>query len=395
VFLSLPMDLLGEEVEEVIHRPTRVPAAGLPPPDVMAAAVQALSAARRPLIVAGDHVADRQTGQALVALAEALGAPVFAEPLARTLPFPADHPLFAGFLPPFAPYVRLRFGEADLVLVVGGEAFLLYPPYEPGSPFPPNARVVHIGESAHEVGKVHPVDVGMVGDLGLTLAALLEQLGGARSDERRAAVESELAASRARLSEQAAAGAAQSPPTAGAAMNALAPVLRGRVVVDEAVSSSGALHTAFPFGPPAERFGHRAGGLGWGLPAAMGVALARPGQQVVSVLGDGSVMYAVQGLWSASHHELPILFVVLDNGGYEIIRAGLRRQGGEAGAAGSYLGMDVSAPSIEWGSVASAFGLRHASVERASEVCEAASSLLAQGGPSLLRVPIATGFRLP
>jgi benzoylformate decarboxylase len=106
-------------------------------------------------------------------------------------------------------------------------------------------------------------------------------------------------------------------------------------------------------------------------------------------------MYAVQGLWSASHHELPILFVVLDNGGYEIIKAGLRRQGGPAGAAGSYLGMDVSAPSIEWGSLAAAFGLGYASVDQASEVCEAASSLLARGGPSLLRVPVATGFRLP
>jgi benzoylformate decarboxylase len=392
VFLSLPMDLLGEPTDAAPERPTRLSPPGLPHPHGLELAATLLSGAARPAIVAGDRVdRDGARGQ-LAALAEALGAPVWAEPLAGRLPFPPDHPLYAGMLAPFGPFVRAQLGDADVVLVAGAEAFLLYPPFPPGSPFPDGARVIHLDDSPHEPGKSHPLDVGLVADLSLGLEALRDATDAPNGQERRQAVAARLARSRVAPADLPADG---EPAEAAVMLGQLAPALAGRVLVDEAVSSSPALQQALQLGPPAERYGHRTGGLGWGLPAALGVALARPGRRTVCVLGDGSALYAVQGLWTAASLGLPVTFAILDNGGYEIIRAAFRRQGGVAARSGKYLGMGIEEPPVDWSAIAGGFGLAYGEAPTPAEVAGAALDLERAGGPAVLRLPIRRGVTLP
>ena len=115
----------------------------------------------------------------------------------------------------------------------------------------------------------------------------------------------------------------------------------------------------------------------------------------MALLGDGSAMYAIQGLWTAARYQLDLTVVILANRGYEIIRAGLRRQGGSAAAAGAYLGTDLADPEIDWASMASAMGLNYRACSGAGEIAEAALSLERHDGPGLLRVAVDGDFTLP
>lgn len=398
VFLSLPMDLLAEEVAEEPLPPTRLAPPGLPEPGSLEAAARLLSEAGAPAIVAGDRV-DREGAQnELQALAETLGAPVWNEPYSQRLPMAPDHPLFAGFMPTFGPLIKDRLGDADVVLVCGGEAFLMYPPFERGSPFPDGSKVIHLDSSPQEIGKDFPLDLGMVGGLSLTLGALARNTAGEegpRGERGRAAIERIAGARRSFAAE--AATETSDPPSASGLLHTLAPAWRGHIVVDESVSSAAFLQRTLPHSPPAEKYGHRTGGLGWGLPAALGVALARAhgGRRIFCVLGDGAALYAVQGLWTAARYRLDITFVILDNSGYEIIRAGMRRQGGPAGSGGIYPGMTIDDPPVDWGALAAAFGLRYRDLPSVSDGAETLRELSSSPGPALLRALIAPGFEFP
>ena len=394
VFLSLPMDLLDGEVAGGPQPPTRLAPPGPPDPGALEAAAGFLSDARSPVIVAGDRVDREGAKSELAALASALGAPVWNEPYSQRLPMAPDQPLFAGFLPTLGPVIKDRLGDADVVLIAGGEAFLMYPPFEPGSPFPDGAAVIHLDSSPQEIGRIFPVDSGMVGDLRAALGALAGAAGPGAAEDRRRAVTERIGKAREQFA-AAASSDGSDPPGAGALLFALSEAWRGHIIVDETVSSAASVQRCCSHSPPSERYGHRTGGLGWGLPAALGVALARPGERVFCLLGDGAALYAVQGLWTAARYGLDITFVILDNSGYEIIRAGMRRQGGPAGSAGIYPGMDIDDPPIDWAALARGFGLRYAEIKDVAGAAEAASELSAGEGPALLRAPIAPGFQFP
>jgi benzoylformate decarboxylase len=96
---------------------------------------------------------------------------------------------------------------------------------------------------------------------------------------------------------------------------------QGSIIVEEAPSSRGAMHDRLPIVAPDTFYTCASGGLGHGLPAAIGVALGRPGEKVIAVLGDGSAMYAIQGLSSAAQLGLPISFVIVKNGRYEALHS--------------------------------------------------------------------------
>jgi benzoylformate decarboxylase len=393
-FLSLPMDLLSEASAAKPAEPARVQPAGVPPRPLLERAAGLLERSERPVVVAGDRLHSTGARSAAVALAEHLGAPVWAEPMAGRLPFPPEHPQFAGFLPPFGPLVKRMLGDADLVLLLGAEAFLLYPPFEPGSPFPDGCAIVHIDDSPAHLARSQAPDVALVSDLEAGARDLLAGLGEPRA-ERRDALVGALAKQRAKLLERGRLEMVERPRTPAAVATAVSEATHGRPVVDEAVSMTGALQRSWPLKPPSERYGHRAGGLGWGLPAALGVSLARPRERTVALLGDGSVMYAVQGLWTAARYGLNVTFVVLANDGYEIIRAGLRRQAGPSAAAGTYVGTDLKDPPIDWAAVAVSMGLAFRSCDDAGAIPEAARELERTDGPGLLEVTVEGEFTLP
>ena len=165
------------------------------------------------------------------------------------------------------------------------------------------------------------------------------------------------------------------------------------VVIEEALSSAPGIRSLIPSDDPQSYFGLRGGGIGWGLPAAMGVKVALPDRPVVGLIGDGSAMYTVQGLWTAAHYRIDAVFVILNNSSYRILKQRLHGMRGLAEQADTYVGMELTDPRIDFVGLARSLGIK---AERATTVHEA-TDLLAQavdgGGPMLIDVELDRAFK--
>ncbi|WP_196807475.1 thiamine pyrophosphate-binding protein [Candidatus Solirubrobacter pratensis] len=289
-------------------------------------AVDELSAlideAESPAIVAGAGA----EWTSLVALAERLGCPVWQEPFGGFAGFPQDHPQFAGHLPSRRARLRAALAAHDLVLVVGTGALRQYP-YDAGPLVREGTRIAVITQDAGEAHR-SPAELSVLGDPAATCAAL------AGAVEPR-----ELAAAPIQRPEPPAPG---EPLRAGHVLQALADRLpRDAILVEETPSSRPELNARIPATAPLG-FISAMGLLGFGLPAAVGLRMARPDRPVLAVLGDGASLYQILGLWTAARYDVGALFVVLVNGGYAI----MDRLAERSGAPGPWPGVDVDIPAM-------------------------------------------------
>ncbi len=305
VFVSVPIDDWGKPcapaARRIVHGRTHADPAAL---DAMA---QALAAAARPVLIAGPEI-DRDGGwHAAVALAEALRAPVFASPYNHRCSFPEDHPLFAGFLPAMPAAITERLAGFDVVAVLGAPVFTFHVEghcalFDAGGPT--IYQLTHDPASAAGAG----AGIAIVGFVPAALESLRTRLP---------------PATRALPPPRAAAPSpAQDTLTAEWLLHHLATVMpEGAVVAEEAPSHRTAIQRHLPIRQPDGYFTMASGGLGYGLPAAMGLALAKPGRRVVALIGDGSMMYSIQALYTAAQWRLPVTVIVLNNRGYGAMRA--------------------------------------------------------------------------
>jgi benzoylformate decarboxylase len=399
VFLSLPMDLMLEAADDAGGPAPTVSTRPEPERQAIGRAAALLAAAKAPLIVAGDGVARAGARSDLVALAELLGAAVHGEPIHRRASFPADHPLWRGGLFPSAANVRKSLERADCVLVVGASVFTwLF--HTPGSPFRDGVPVIQLDDDAREVGKTYPVTLGVVADVRAGLdalrAALDARLGPterAAAGERAAALGRTRQAHARRLAGEAQAAAERTPISPAFLMHTLAGLLPPDVaVVDESASSLPHVLRHLPFGPRAEFFGSKTGTLGWAMGAAVGVQLAWPERAVVAIIGDGSVMYAPQALWTAARYRLPITYVVANNTSYAILKSGMVTLGLPSAKRGVYPGMDLVDPEIDYLALARAMGVMAVRVDKPAALRDALAHGLAHRGPALVDVAIDRAF---
>ena len=291
--------------------------------------------------------------------------------------------------------MRAAAGDADLVLLVGGE-FFEEVWYVEDAPFPEGAPVIQIDPSARNLGRNHRLDCGLFADPKLALAALAEALdagahdtyragAAARMESIRARKERETVAQRARV-ERASPG--NRPMSAARAMHELARAApEGVAVAREAITADSDLSRSFDFRVPGDAIGSRGGGIGQGLPTGIGLKLAQPGRPVLCVSGDGSSLYTIQALWTAAHHRIPVVFVILNNRVYRILKYNMNRFRAVAkveGRAGSYRHLDLTDPDIDYVSVARGFGVEGRRVAEPEEVADAVTEAFASGAPRLL-----------
>jgi benzoylformate decarboxylase len=342
------------------------------------------AAAERVAIVAGDEVAAAGAVPALVEVAEALGCPVHGSPLHSNVVFPTTHPLWANALPPSAGAIASALGAYDVVLLVGGRAFMVYP-YAPGPAVPPSGSLLLLSPDGHQLGRTWPVELGLVGDPRASLEALRMRLGPAADlSEKRAA----RAASDERFDAKAREGYDAAPmPPASAVHALLRSMPAGTPVVDEAITT-GSYVRGYLRAEPGEYYFCRGGGLGWGMPAALGVSLARDRSPVLCVVGDGSAMYSPQALWTAVAQQLPVVFAVVNNRQYLILKNYLRGMKGEAVRTGRFVGMDLDRPPVDFVALARSMGVEGTLVTTAGDVGDAMHAALATGRPHLLELPI-------
>jgi benzoylformate decarboxylase len=400
VFLSLPMDLLRGVVEDEGEGPPEVATRTRPDVAAVERAAGLLAAARAPLVIAGDGVARAGAVAELVALAELLGARVHGEPVYRRTSFPGDHPLWRGGLFPSPASVRKALDESDAVLIVGANVFTWFL-YTEGTPFRRQLSVVQVDDDPWEVGRSYPVSLGIVADPREALAELARALASRMTDAaRRAARERAATIGRgraeivARMRVAAEAEAQRAPIGQAHLMHTLASLLpRDAVVVDESATSLPFVLRYMPFATPASFFGSKTGTLGWGMGAAIGVQLALPGRKVVATIGDGSVMYAPQALWTAARYRLPITYVVPNNTSYAILKSGMLSLDLPSAKRGIFPGMDLVDPEIDYAGLAKALGVRAERVEKPGELRDVLAECLSAAGPSLVDVAIDRGFK--
>ncbi len=395
VFVALPIDVLEQETDVGPFPPGRLYRAPDPDATGVRAAAELLLGSRQPAIVAGDDAAG--AAAEVAALAERLGAPVWCEGIRMHQVLPSAHPNFRLGLPFDALAIRKALEGTDVVLLVGGP-FFEEVWYAPGSPLPPGARAIQIESSPERLAHNLPVSVGLVADPRAALAALrLAVEGGVSPAFKEAAVRRNdaLHALKAQDAEAQRARAAKRWDRAPIAVPRLmaeieAALPADAILVDESITASLDLARTVRFERAGDYVGARGGGIGQALPGALGVKLAHPDRPVVAVSGDGSAMYSIQALWTAAHHDLAVVFVILNNREYRILKHNMDtyRQRFGAKPDRGYPNMDLLAPDLGFVDLARGMGVAAARVATPGELRPALDKALGAGRPFLLDVAI-------
>jgi benzoylformate decarboxylase len=164
------------------------------------------------------------------------------------------------------------------------------------------------------------------------------------------------------------------------------------IVVDESITSGTGLREFLPRRQARDYFGLKGGGIGWGLPATMGAALAFPDRPVLGLIGDGSAMYSMQGLWTAARYSLRSIFVICNNSQYLILKRRLHAYNGPASKTQTYIGIDLHSPAIQFTGLARSLGVHAERVERPADLQQALKEALQRQGPTLIDVPLESDF---
>jgi benzoylformate decarboxylase len=370
VWLGLPQDLLESPVAAT-RVPTTQPAARTrPSADAITTAAEAFHTARKPLLVAGSEVARQGASAELAQLAERTGALVVHEDRRdfQRSAFSSTHQHYAGMY-------RADL-DADLVFFAGTRLFTEFDLPGDAPVFPPGATILHAHGDAAEIGRLHAVDVGLVGHLRESLTDLLTALGPGAAEPGQV--------------EKRPAG----PPPAGraipghvrlgAVVAAIAEALDpNATVVLDATTASAPLLNALPHRPNGVHCS-TSGSLGWGMGAALGASLARPGTPVVALLGDGVFQFGLPALWTAARHRLPVTFVVLNNHAYGAVASALNRFGGAATERDTWPGTDIGGPDLA--AIAAGFGLATHRVTGATGLTDTLRAAQASAGPEMIEV---------
>jgi benzoylformate decarboxylase len=398
VFLSVPVDVQLENAEDLDCSAPHIPDRRVRPPlHALDAAAELLIQAKNPAILAGSRVTQADGVTELVGLAERLGAPVFSEAQSShgRLPMPADHGLYAGSLPLRAPGTRELLQDFDVILVVGMNLLRQFLYGGPSRPVPRDARLIHLDDRPWEIGKNYPVKIGLLGDPKAGLAELAQMVSGGQSDDqtRAAARRTEeyshrRAAERDTLLADMQAQASQRPMTTASLMLALSRVVPpDAALVDEAPTTrSDLLETLGVLKDPSGHIGHRGWGLGWGLGSAVGVKLAWADRPVLALLGDGGALYGIQGLWTAAHYGIPVVFLIANNAQYKILKIVGTEMELPQVTQGRVPGMDLVEPEIDFVGLARSFGVEAFRVTEPDELSERIRESLTRTEPILLDV---------
>ncbi len=397
VFVALPIDVMEQETDVGPARPASLWRAALPDPRGIAEIGAMLLGCRQPVIVAGDDVARSGAVAELVALAEAVGASVWVEGLKLHNAFPTAHPSARLGLPLDGGAIAKSLDGADAVLLVGG-SFFEHVWHAAGSPFPKGASVAQIEASPERLAYGIAPSIGLVGCVQASLAALVAHIGKTADAEFRSHSQrrnAELAQLKAREVSAQKSRAEKSwdrmPIPMPRVMAEIRDALPARtIVVDETITASIDLARTIDFAGAGDYFGARGGGIGQGLAGALGVAVGQPDRPVVCISGDGSAMYAIQALWTAAHVGLPIVFVILANGEYRVLKHNIDVYRQRFGIASQepYAHMDLAAPRLGFVEMAAGMGVAGTRIAKSADIQPAIRAAFASGKPHVVEIAI-------
>jgi benzoylformate decarboxylase len=362
-FVSVPIDDWTHQTQPLEAR--RVSREIGPDPDAMKTLAAALSASQRPAFVVGPGVDRAQAVELMVRVAEKTKAAVWASPFSARCSFPERHPQFAGFLHASPAQLSDALREYDLVVVIGAPVFTFHVEGH-ASIFDGAATIFQITDDPTAAAAT-PVGTSIIATMKPALTMLLELLP-----------QTERALPKGRVLPPA--PVAGDPIPVEFLLHTLSAAMPdGAVLVEEAPSHRPAMQKFMPMRGQDSFYTMASGGLGFSLPAAVGMALGRPGIRTVCLIGDGSAMYSIQALWTAAQRKLPLTIVVINNAGY-----GAMRSFSQVMQVRNVPGLDL--PGIDFVKMAQGLGCDAMRVDKASELAAALQRGLAYDGTSLIEV---------
>lgn len=397
VFVCLPMDILDAPLEEEIV-PTSFPSTRvLPAAEDISRVAETLAGAEAPMFIIGDGITFSGAQQELARVAELVGAEVWGADSSE-MNISYQNPQFKGQLGHMfgshsAPITR----RADVVLICGTYVFPEVFPALDGV-FAKGAKVIHIDLNAYEIAKNFPVDLGLVSDPKLTLAALAGALEQRMTDEGKSAARDRVEKLRAEQKKTLAAelendkkARDQVPLAPARFMEELAQRVGDEAVIfDEALTCSPDLTRYLPPTRPDHFFQTRGGSLGVGIPGAMGLKLAFPDKTVIGFTGDGGSMYTIQALWTAARHNIGAKFVVCNNHSYKLLKLNVLQYWRERDIAEHEFpnSFDLSHPALQFVRLAEGMGVPAARVEKPEQIGPAIDRALSHDGPYLIDLAV-------
>lgn len=364
VFVSIPSD--DWDKPAVLVSPGRHSWDVAPLPSSVAELADALAASKKPALVVGAEV-DRQDAYGLaVELAERLNIPVFEAPTSSRSSFPQDHRLFAGFLPAIPEHLSEALQSFDLILVVGAPVFTFHVSGK-AVILESGPRIFQITDNPLSAARSYATDT-IISSMVPALNALLHILPQSSREAPQ-------------VGRHVVPVLAKDPIEPEFALQEIARAIgRDAIVVEEAPSHRPAMQQHLPIVRSKGFYTMASGGLGWGLPAAVGIALAEK-QPVMCLIGDGSAMYSIQALWTASQVKLPVVMVVLNNQGYGAMKSFSQflKTSEPPG---------IRLPGISFLDIARGFGAAGVDVTRSNEIYPTLRSALANNGPTVIDIHI-------
>jgi benzoylformate decarboxylase len=400
VYLALPSNLLGESI--AVANPEAERSKVTPriagDPEALVDAATMIAQAKRPLIVAGSGIAKTGATEELIKFAEMVAAPVVMEPRYSFLAFPTTHPQSFQIAERQPSFDLPVWGEPDVIIAIGCRLIREYR-YLPEPVIKPQTRCIHIEEDPWEIGKVFPVDIGIIADAKSALKTLIEIYPKAASEpkvktERFEALRKAKDQADAEIENRVTKGWDAVPINASRLARAMDRLFdKELLIVNESPTSKDLLMANFHFSPGRDYFSNSSGGyLGWGLGAAIGAKLASPKRRVVACLGDGSTMFGLQGLWTLAKYRIPLLVVVFNNRAYMAVKNQFRGSEERIRIAAE-MGAEISGPEINFARLAETFGIFGERVEHPDAIEPALKRALEQTGPALVDVVIAQNPR--
>ena len=405
VNVILPMDVQSASCDVKIPKPRGARPAGSVEGDSneIERAVRLLAKAKRPVILVGGGVAAAGAQDVLRQVAELKGAAVVTT-MAGKGAFPEDHPLYAWHTGSKGTSVGLRMtSSADVILAVGCRfADETACSYRPGVAFSiPPTKLIHVDIDPYEIGKNYPVEVGITGDA----ASVLEEIGQGLEDaaQTRQLVNEEFLkelareqAKWARSVEKLVAARTKLPTISQVLREVRRTIARDAYFVTSSGNTQAQMLQEFPFYVPGTCI--TTGGfstMGWTLPAAIGVKLARPERQVVGMVGDGDFMMTMQEMAAAMQLGTPVVMVVVNNQGWLAIKdLQMDAYGKSRSVATDFKTPDGKLYSPDIAATASAFGWHAQKTASRGGVRPALNRAIASGRPALVEVTVHREFPL-
>jgi len=392
VFISLPGDILNAEADIDLGARTVVNTCVRPSDASLMLLAQRILAAKRPVLIVGDELVKSDALAEAAQFANALGCPVYQQTVPYGAHFLSEHPCFMGPLSRNQPNVRKVLSAHDLVIVFGADPLRMSVHHEI-EPLPPSMPIVQVGLVDWDIGKNFAAEIAIKADVRetfLALTPLLHSLGGDSLQSLASQRIEDISRDnwitrRSTLIKTISLKADQSPIDPDWLLLQIIEVLpTNAIFVEESLTAARHVPALLPYRDRFGFYGLASGGIGWGLPGAVGASLANPDRPVICFTGDGSAMYSIQALWTAAHHQLPLTVVLINNGGYRIIKQRLLSFHNSR----KFVGMDFADPSIDFSALAKSMGVESVRVTDGKLLRETLQSAFARPGTKLIEVMV-------